>query len=138
MVDKSVLAAKISAIRDAVARVRQVLPSSAAAFAADRTASEVVTLNLFRALQESIALATHWVADAGWSAPSTYGAAFAALAERGVLDRDLAARLQSASGLRNLIAHQYGELDLERLFGFATTDLDDLLDFCTALARQAG
>lgn len=35
-------------------------------FVSDRTAREVVTLNLFLALQESIALATHWLADEGW------------------------------------------------------------------------
>jgi hypothetical protein len=47
MVDKAVLAKKLSAIQDAVARIRDVLPSSAAAFHADRTVREVVTLNLF-------------------------------------------------------------------------------------------
>lgn len=46
MVDEILLATKISAVRDAVARVRSVLPPSPNLFAADRTAREVVVLNL--------------------------------------------------------------------------------------------
>ena len=37
MVDKTLHATKIAAIRDAAARVRQVLPSDRAVFAADRS-----------------------------------------------------------------------------------------------------
>jgi hypothetical protein len=55
MVDKAVLAAKVASVRDAVERIRAVLPESAAAFETDRTAREVVVLNLFVALQEYLA-----------------------------------------------------------------------------------
>jgi uncharacterized protein YutE (UPF0331/DUF86 family) len=54
-----------------------------------------------------------------------------------VIPRELAARLASASGLRNLIAHQYGVLDWARIHQIALTALDDLLAFCEALARRA-
>jgi len=82
VVDLAVLARKIAAIRDAVERIREVLPATAAAFLADRTAREVVSLNLFLALQETIGLATHWLADDGAIVPDTYGDVFSALAER--------------------------------------------------------
>jgi uncharacterized protein YutE (UPF0331/DUF86 family) len=108
MVDKAVLAKKLAAIRDAVARIREVLPNTADAFGADRTTREIVILNLFVALQEAIALATHWLADEGWDVPQSYGDAFTVLADRHVLEHELAKRLRAASGLRNLIAHQYG------------------------------
>jgi uncharacterized protein YutE (UPF0331/DUF86 family) len=72
-VDSALLAAKIAAVRDATARVRAVLPNSADAFAVDRTAREVVTLNLFVAIQACLDLAAHWLADAGWEMPATCG-----------------------------------------------------------------
>jgi uncharacterized protein YutE (UPF0331/DUF86 family) len=137
MVENTILATKLVAIRDAVARIRQVLPESAEAFRADRTAREIVILNLFVGLQEAIALATHWLADDGWDVPQTYGDAFTALADRQVLERDLAKRLRAASGLRNLIAHQYGAVDTDRIFELASNDLEDLLSFCRQLAQQA-
>ncbi len=59
------------------------------------------------------------------------------LGERAVLDRELASRLRATAGLRNLIAHQYGSLDTERLFEIARSQRGDLLAFCEQLARQA-
>lgn len=136
MVDKAVLAKKLAAVRDAVARIREVLPDSAHAFRADRTTREVVMLNLFIGLQESIAIATHWLADEGWDVPQSYGEAFIVLADRQILERELAARLRAASGLRNLIAHQYGAIDADRIFALASNDLEDLLSFCRQIAQR--
>jgi uncharacterized protein YutE (UPF0331/DUF86 family) len=138
MVDRPVLARKLAAIRDAVARIREVLPESAEALSEDRTAREVVVLNLFIALQESISLGTHWLADEGWDVPETYGEAFTVLADHHILERELAQRLRAASGLRNLIAHQYGAVDIGRVFELASNDIEDLLSFCRQLAQQVG
>ena len=136
MVDAAVLARKVAAIRDAVARIRDVVPETPAAFLADRTAREVVTLNLFLALQETIGLATHWLADDGVAVPDTYGDVFSTLAERGIIDAALGDRLRAAAGLRNLVAHQYGVLDFTRVHAVARTELGDLLMFCDQLAAR--
>ena len=136
MVDKALLAKGIADIRDAVARIREVLPADAEEFARERTVREVVVLNLFVALQQCLALAAHWLADEGKDVPSGYREVFLALADRSVLDAELAARLATAAGLRNLIAHRYGVLDWGRIHVIASSDLDDLLDFCEQLARQ--
>ena len=137
MVDKAILAGKLAAIRDAGERIRDVLPESADEFLRDRTCREVVTLNLFLALQQAIAVATHWIADAGWEIPASHGATFVSLAERGVIDADLAERLRAAAGLRNLIAHQYGAIDFRRIFDIAQRDVDDLIGFCALVATAA-
>jgi uncharacterized protein YutE (UPF0331/DUF86 family) len=138
VVDRTVLAAKTAAVRDAVARVREVLPEQPEALGADRTAREVVVLNLFVALQECVNLATHWLADEGHSVPGSYREVFLALSERSVIARALAERLAAASGFRNLVAHRYGLLDPALVHRIASRDLEDLLDFCAALAARAG
>lgn len=137
MVDKAVLADKVAAVRDATARIRSVLPESARAFAEDRTAREVVILNLFVAIQTCLDLASHWLADEGWDVPASYADVFVALAAHGVVDHELARRLGSASGLRNLVAHQYGIVDWQRVHAIASTDLADLETFCAVLASKA-
>jgi uncharacterized protein YutE (UPF0331/DUF86 family) len=136
MVDEAVLASKIAAVTDAVRRIREVLPAAVGDFRNDRTVREVVTLNLFVALQECLALAAHWLSDARWTVPASYSDVFAALADHGVIERDLATRLVAAAGLRNLIAHQYGAIDYARIYAIATTDVDDLLAFCRVLAKR--
>jgi len=136
VVDKAVVAAKVAAIRDAVDRIRGVLPPEATAFEADRTTREVVILNLFVALQETVSLATHWLADAGLDVPGSYREIFLALAERVKIPRGLAQGLASAAGFRNLVAHQYGVLDPARVHAIASSELGDLLDFCELVSRE--
>jgi len=65
VVDRPLLAKQLATVRDAVARIRAVLPPSREAFEADRTAREVVVLNLFVAIQACLDLAAHWLADEG-------------------------------------------------------------------------
>jgi uncharacterized protein YutE (UPF0331/DUF86 family) len=137
VVDSALLAAKIAATRDATARVRAFLPASVDAFVADRTSREVVTLNLFVAIQACLDLAAHWLADAGWEMPGTYADVFAALAEHAVIPGELAVRLAAAAAFRNLVAHQYGVLDWRRVYALAASDLGDLDAFCATLADRA-
>jgi len=137
MVDKAVMASKIASVGDAVSRIRAVLPADVEAFVSDRTTREVVVLNLFVALHDCLSLAAHWLADEGVDVPQTYGDMFRRLGERGVIPTELAMRLAAASGLRNLVAHQYGILDWRRVFTLASERLDDLLTFCAQLADQA-
>ena len=136
MVDRAVAAAKIAAVRDAVERIRTVLPPDPQRFLADRTAREVVVLNLFVALQDCLSLAVHWLADEGHAVPQTHREVFLTLARQGILPSDLAQRLAAASGLRNLLAHQYGSLDWNRIHAIAASDLDDLLAFAAEMAGR--
>jgi uncharacterized protein YutE (UPF0331/DUF86 family) len=135
MVDKALVAGKIASVRDAVSRIREVLPADPEAFLTNRTAREITVLNLFVALQDCLSLATHWLADKGLDVPDTYADVFRSLGERGAVSPDVAARLAAASGFRNLIAHQYGVLDWSRVYTIAAGRLDDLLEFCDQLAR---
>ncbi len=134
VVDETVRPAKIASIRDAVQRIREVLPSSAAEFTADRAVREIVVLNLFVAIQESLALATHYLADAGRTVPGTYGQVFLALADAGTLPTKLAQRLAAAAGFRNLVAYQDGAIDAARVFAIASQNVDDLLELCRVIA----
>jgi uncharacterized protein YutE (UPF0331/DUF86 family) len=135
VVDATVVATKVAAIRDAVDRIRQTLPPDAGSFEADRTAREVVILNLFVALQETVSVATHWLADAGLDVPASYREIFLDLAHRGLIPDALAQRLAAAAGFRNLVAHQYGVLDPRRVHEMAASELGDLLEFCQVISR---
>lgn len=62
-----------------------------------------------------------------------YGEAFQRLAEAGVLEATLANRLTRAAGFRNLVAHAYEGLDLERVYRAAAEGPADLRAFLRAL-----
>ena len=135
MVDAAVVANKIAVIRDAVDRVRDILPSGLETFRADRTAREVIILNVFVALQETVSLAAHWLADSGMSVPGSYREIFLHLADRQRIPLSLAQRLAGAASFRNLVAHRYAALDPARVYAIASNELRDLLEFCEIVSR---
>lgn len=133
MVDKHLVGGKVGRITDAVQRLREFLPPTAEQFTSDRTATEIVVLNLFVAIQEVLSIATHLLADSGLAVPAEYAEVFAALGKHSIIDRALAQRLARAAKFRNLIAHQYAKIDPLLVYGVATHDVDDLLEFCRAV-----
>ena len=52
-----------------------------------------------------------------------------------MIDSVLADRLARAAGFRNVVAHAYEKLDLERVYVAASTGPADLLAFVAALER---
>lgn len=57
-----------------------------------------------------------------------------ALTRAGVLDGALETRLAGLAGLRNILVHDYGDVDPERLWELIDTRLQDLEDVQRALA----
>ncbi len=138
--NRAVLARKISDLLMRVARVRELLPPTEEAFGRDRTAAEALILNLYLALQGCSDLALAVVADRGLGVPANVRDAHTLLARAGVVPVELSRRLAGAVGLRNRIAHEYGDLNLSRVYQAARDDLGDLEDFAKAvvMACQLG
>lgn len=65
--------------------------------------------------QCAIDVALQIVAARSLGAPQSYRAAFDALARAGLIDADLAAELAGWAGLRNVLAHLYTTIDLDRM-----------------------
>jgi uncharacterized protein YutE (UPF0331/DUF86 family) len=81
------------------------------------------------AIESCIDLAYHVVADHGWTPPDTARQAFQTLASHGLIPHELSGRLGLAVGLRNVLVHEYAEVDLELLAQVVARDLADLRQF---------
>lgn len=84
-------------------------------FLSDVKSRDLASFYLFLTIQECIDLAAHWVADAGWGTPDDAASLFDVLADREVIDHDLATSLRGTVGLRNRIAHGYASVDHSRV-----------------------
>lgn len=87
------------------------------------------------AIQASIDVAAHVSAASAWPVAEGYAATFRVLGQRGVLDEPLAERLALAAGLRNLLVHDYLEIDPARLHASLDADLADLRAFVRAVVH---
>jgi len=107
-------------------------------FVADRKGRDLALFYLFLAIQESIDLGAHWVADEGWAPPDDAGSTFDVLADRGVIARPVADGLRAAAGLRNRIAHGYAMLDYRRVQEESRAGIRPVRLFLEAVASAAG
>jgi uncharacterized protein YutE (UPF0331/DUF86 family) len=121
-----VLLAKASVIERCVGRAKGALEQSSD-FQTDVDAQDIAVLNIIRACEAGIDIALRLakIFDAGL--PSSGGESFTLLAQKGLIDADLAARLRRMVGFRNIAVHDYTTLNLDIVRSVITETLGDLL-----------
>lgn len=103
------------------------------AYLADAEGVDASKYRLVTAIEDALAVANHVIASEGLRAPVDYADAFRSLREAGVLERDLADRLEAMACFRNLLVHVYADVDDGRVHEFLADDLDDLRAFVGAI-----
>lgn len=86
-------------------------------------------------IESCVDIAQHLCAASGWGPPADNGDAIRLLGVHQVLDPHLADSMRRAVGFRNILVHEYANVDdeivVERL-----TDLSPIQEFITAIANS--
>jgi uncharacterized protein YutE (UPF0331/DUF86 family) len=104
------------------------------AYDGDPDVADATRYRLQLAVQVCIDLAAHLVARSGRRIPDRYKDLFTDLVADG-LEPKLASRLSEAAGFRNVIVHDYLDVDDEVVWG-SLDHLDDLRDFAGFVVAQ--
>jgi uncharacterized protein YutE (UPF0331/DUF86 family) len=102
----------------------------------DLDRQDVVSFNLHLAVENCIDIAAHIISENGWGVPGSASEMFYLLEERGILDPESTERMIKAVGLRNLIVHEYGKIDLSLLFATVRNNLNDLNSYLSDIFRK--
>lgn len=137
MVDRDVIARKVATATARLNDVEKLLDRPLDDFLSDLQGRDLAAFYLQLAIQDCIDLASHWVSESGWPPPDEAGGAFDALADHGMISRDLATLMRSAVGLRNRIAHGYATVDHARLYEEVREAHPQLRQFLSALIDEA-
>jgi uncharacterized protein YutE (UPF0331/DUF86 family) len=138
VVDRDVVLRKSEAIEHHTSRLRAKLPLHPETLDENESLLNDVCFDLLQAVQACIDLAVHACSHEALGGPESPASAFALLAKHRIIGAALAAKMAKAAGLRNLIVHRYGELDMRRLAQAIADGLPDLDEFAAALRRHAG
>lgn len=131
--DEVILENKLDSLGRCIQRVEERCPGDAETLHNDPDLQDIVVLNLSRAVQLCVDIASHWLADSAQPAPATMGQSFDLLAREDRIPDDLAERLKKSVGFRNIAVHNYEELDWTIVHAVATRHLDDFRAFARAL-----
>ncbi|HVR41760.1 MAG TPA: DUF86 domain-containing protein [Thermoanaerobaculia bacterium] len=134
MTDEALIEKKLYRIETAVAEVRTL--GRPELLATDVVQERFILFTLQAAIQAAIDVATHIVADQRLGEPSAARDLFTILGRRGVIDGPLAERLARMVGFRNILVHEYEDLDLEIVRHIVREDVGDLLAFASAVRNS--
>lgn len=137
MVDLRRLRALLDRIGAEAAALRRLAAMTDGELAADPERMPGAKYRLQVAIEACIDAAEHVIASEGLRSPETYADAFTVLGEAGMLDPGLTTSLEDAARFRNLLVHQYGEIDDVRVREILRTRIGDLDRFRVAVARVA-
>jgi uncharacterized protein YutE (UPF0331/DUF86 family) len=129
MVDPESIDARLSRLGELLDQLERIHAEGRAVYAEDFRVRLAVQHALQLAIQTCIDVGAHLIAERNIAMPSDYRGVFSGL-ERLGLDRRLATRMGRAAGLRNILVHDYLELD-DDLLWTALENLDDLRGFAT-------
>jgi len=132
--DRDLVAAKLESLRRCVERIAGKTPPSSQDLAQNADLQDIIALNLQRAVQLSVDVASHLIGDTDMTPPSTMAEHFDALNRLQVISPALADRMKKAVGFRNLAVHSYQAIDWNIVYQICSRHLDDFRQFAKAIS----
>ena len=92
---------------------------------------------LYLLCQATIDFAEAVISHVNLRKPGTYGEVFEILAEgNSLISKEISLKMKNMSGFRNILAHEYGEVDFEKLYTILTKDIDDIKEFVGEIKKK--
>ena len=136
MVDRYVVRARIAKIRQYVALLKKIRGlANEATFVKDPLIYGNAERYLQLAIQAVLDISNHIVSDMNLSLPADSKELFELLAKHKVLPARLAKRIAPMAGFRNILVHEYLEIDRHRVYRALKDDLGDFERFIKTVSR---
>ncbi|HVV16334.1 MAG TPA: DUF86 domain-containing protein [Polyangia bacterium] len=137
MVERDVVLAKVGIIDRCLQRIDDVRGARAATLT-PIDIEDITVLNLTRAAQAAMDLASHVVSTEGYGLPTSVSESFTLLVQHGVIPVEVADRLRKMVGFRNIVIHDYQPIEPKIVERIVQTRLDDLRAFAATVAGWSG
>ncbi|MZP30475.1 DUF86 domain-containing protein [Heliobacterium undosum] len=129
MVDQSLLKQKLALLNEYIHDLRDVRdnpPISLSAVVNDKKTRRFVERTLHLAIECSLDIGNHIIADEKYREPRSNRDIFAVLVENGVISEALLGDLQKMAQFRNLLVHDYARIDPDIIYKILYNGLKDV------------
>jgi len=137
VVNQALIKTKIAHIYRSIDRLFKKSNIPLAEFKVNADAQDIVIHNLQLAIQGAIDIASHIVSDEGWQVPNALAGLYDILDEHKVIDKKMAGVMKQMVGFRNIIVHEYEDIDLDKVHQILTSRLGDFNDFLKQISEFA-
>ncbi len=120
---------KIATIEKCLKRICEEYYDAKETFCTNFTKQDSVILNLERASQATIDIATHIIKSEKLGLPNTSRELFVLLEQNSIISEDVKLRMQAMVGFRNIAVHDYQNLNIEIVIAIVEKHLVDFESF---------
>lgn len=131
--DETIILLKIASLERCLRRIQTKTPADRLTLAEDLDRQDIIALNLERAIQVSVDIASHIVAELDLAAPMTMPESFGLLCQAGVISMPVAVRMQKSVGFRNIAVHEYDAINWDVVFAIITGHLEDFRKYAAEI-----
>lgn len=132
MVDRELVLRKLAEIELYVSQLSEFAHLTAEAYRSDWKAQRIIERTLQMAIETCLDVSHHVIADRGLRVPKTYAETFDVLAESSLLQPGLRRSMVAMTGFRNVLVHEYAEVDAEVVVRLLNEHLGDFGAFVAA------
>ena len=133
MIDTELVTNKLERIRGDILELRPLLEKESRDIINDNVRLRAVERLFQLVVDTAIDVNTHIIAESNFQTPDDYRSTFITLGEHKVLPPDFARKIAPSVGLRNLIVHQYGTVDLKLMVDHIKNEISDYDTYITLI-----
>ena len=136
MLDKTLIVTKVADISGYLNKLLPRLKGESRAIIDEELVLHTVE-RLFQLLVDSaIDLNTHIINNLNALVPDDYQSTFTVLGENKILPMEFALKIAPSVGLRNLIVHKYGKVDLKRMVDDIKANIGDYTEYLKLISEK--
>jgi len=129
VVDKNLILRKISELEIHLKEISEFSAISVEAYKKDWKTQRIVERTLQIMIELCIDVAEHIISDARMRLPTTYSDTFMVLYENHIIDQPLLVTMEKMAKFRNVVVHQYENVDPEIIITILGKSLNDFILF---------
>jgi uncharacterized protein YutE (UPF0331/DUF86 family) len=135
VVDRNLVLERIEKMRHSVARLRDLALPGEESFRQSEDSCTLAERHLQIAIQSAIDIGHHVIADMDLGLPQDYKDVFRILANNNIISEPLGKKLESMTGMRNILVHDYLRVDAHRVYSALQNDLNDFDEFAASVLK---
>lgn len=126
MVDQEIFSRRLEGLRGYLTKLGAFLEVEEEEFVCEPALHDLAERYLHLAVEACLDLANHWIADRALPTPDANRDTFTILEQAGELPAELAEKLRGWAGFRNILVHEYLDIDHSIAYRAIQSELGDL------------
>lgn len=136
MVDQTLILRKLAELEEYLGQIREFSLVSAEDYSGDWKTRRIVERTLQIMIELCIDIAGHIISDRRLRVPVSYADTFKSLTEAGLITPQISDIMEKMAKFRNIVVHQYENVDTEIVIMILRKHLEDFLAFRDAVLQM--